>query len=63
MTRDLIDSLGDEERERQKGFMKLAREDRGRFLDAEKSGHYVHRTELELVIAEIKRIVEELQNS
>jgi len=58
--RILIDTLGNDERENQKGFMKLAQEGRGRFVDAEKSAHHVQKTEPELVAQEIRWVMEEL---
>lgn len=59
--RDLIESVGDKEREMQKGFLKLARI--GNFIDAEKSGHSVHCSEPELVAREIKWVVEQLDKA
>lgn len=59
--RDLIESVGEPEREMQRGFMKLAAEGNGRFADATKSAHNVHRTEPELVAGEIRWIVEQLE--
>lgn len=61
--RNLIDSEGEKDRKMQKGFLKLAGEGRGRFVDAEESGHSVHMFEPELVAHEIRWVLGELEKA